>query len=189
MKKIMKYLGMLLTFVLVMTGCVDTSVQENANSAETTAYVEKTEAATTEQAAQEEITQEEITQEETTEELLAEDGFYTSKEDVALYLYTYGTLPDNFITKKEAKNLGWEGGYLDDFAKGHCIGGDKFGNYEGLLPEADGRQYYECDVDTMNQRSRGAKRIVFSNDGLIYYTDDHYASFELLYDDAGELKP
>ena len=61
------------------------------------------------------------------------------------------------------------------------IGGDRFGNYEGLLPETEGRRYTECDIDTMGRSSRGAKRIVFSNDGLIYYTGDHYKSFELLY--------
>ncbi len=110
-----------------------------------------------------------------------EHGSYTAKEDVALYIYTYGRLPDNFITKAEAKELGWEGGYLEPYAPGCCIGGDKFGNYEGLLPEKKGRQYTECDIDTLGAKKRGAKRIVFSNDGLIYYTDDHYDSFELLY--------
>ena len=110
-----------------------------------------------------------------------EDGYYTTKEDVALYIYTYGHLPDNFITKKEAESLGWSGGGLDDYAYGCCIGGNRFGNYEGLLPEADGRTYTECDIDTMHASKRGAKRIVFSNDGLIYYTDDHYESFTLLY--------
>lgn len=119
-------------------------------------------------------------------ETLPEDGTYTSKEDVALYIYTYGHLPDNFITKKEAQNLGWPGGDLEPYAPGMCIGGSRFGNYEGLLPEAEGRTYTECDVDTLGAKSRGAKRIVFSNDGLIYYTGDHYASFELLYGDEGD---
>lgn len=110
-----------------------------------------------------------------------EDGEYTSKEDVALYIHTYGKLPKNFIKKSEAKKLGWEGGSLEPYAPGRSIGGDRFGNYEGLLPEAEGRRYTECDIDTMGRSSRGAKRIVFSNDGLIYYTGDHYKSFELLY--------
>lgn len=110
-----------------------------------------------------------------------EDGEYTSKEDVALYIHTYGKLPQNFIKKNEAKKLGWEGGSLEPYAPGRSIGGDRFGNYEGLLPEAEGRRYTECDIDTMGRSSRGAKRIVFSNDGLIYYTGDHYKSFELLY--------
>ena len=110
-----------------------------------------------------------------------EHGTYTSKEDVALYIHIYGCLPENFITKKEAQELGWTGGSLESFAPGMCIGGSRFGNYEGLLPEKDGRIYTECDIDTLGASSRGAKRIVFSNDGLIYYTEDHYESFELLY--------
>ncbi len=114
-------------------------------------------------------------------ELLDEYGTYTTKEDVALYIHTYGRLPDNFITKKEAEKLGWPGGSLEPYAPGMCIGGNRFGNYEKLLPEAKGRTYTECDIDTLGASKRGAKRIVFSNDGLIYYTDDHYESFELLY--------
>lgn len=115
-----------------------------------------------------------------------EDGSYTSKEDVALYIHTYGHLPGNFITKKEAQALGWSGGSLEPYAPGKCIGGSHFGNYEGLLPEAEGRSYTECDIDTLGAGSRGAKRIVFSNDGLIYYTGDHYESFELLYGEERE---
>ena len=123
-----------------------------------------------------------VTEAEPPEEaLLDEDGAYTSAEDVSLYLYTYGHLPDNFITKKEARALGWEGGSLEPYAPGKCIGGSRFGNYEGLLPEKEGRSYTECDIDTLGASRRGAKRIVFSNDGLIYYTEDHYESFTLLY--------
>ena len=110
---------------------------------------------------------------------LDEDGTYTTKEDVALYIHLYGELPLNFMTKKHARALGWEGGSLEPVAPGMCIGGDHFGNYEGLLPED--REYTECDIDTLGAKSRGAKRIVFSDDGLIYYTEDHYESFELLY--------
>lgn len=119
---------------------------------------------------------------ETELEEISEDGTYTTKEDVAKYLHTYGHLPSNYITKKEAKKLGWVSseGNLDEVAPGMSIGGDYFGNYEGNLPEADGRDYYECDID-FDGSYRGAKRIVFSNDGLIYYTEDHYETFELLY--------
>jgi len=85
------------------------------------------------------------------------------------------------MTKNEARDLGWEGGGLDNYAYGMCIGGDRFGNYEGLLPDAAGRKWTECDIDTLHENNRGAKRIVFSNDGLIYYTEDHYESFTLLY--------
>ena len=135
-----------------------------------------------EEVAEDDVPEEEAPAEEAPEEeLLDPHGVYTTKEDVALYLYTYGTLPENFMTKSEAKKLGWEGGGLDRYAYGMCIGGDKFGNYEGRLPDADGRRWTECDIDTLHANSRGAKRIVFSNDGLIYYTEDHYESFELLY--------
>lgn len=122
---------------------------------------------------------------EETEALLDEDGWYNSKEEVALYIHQYGKLPGNYITKKDAEALGWPGGSLEPYAPGMSIGGGYFGNYEGLLPTARGRKYTECDIDTAGQRSRGAKRIVFSNDGLIYYTGDHYESFELLYGDPG----
>jgi len=111
--------------------------------------------------------------------VIDENGSYTSKDDVALYIHTYGHLPNNFITKNEARELGWEGGSVEDYAPGCSIGGDRFGNYEGILPE--GKKYTECDIDTLGRSSRGSRRIVFSNDGCIYYTDDHYKTFELLY--------
>ena len=125
---------------------------------------------------------EEIT-EDTPTPSLPVTGAYTSKEDVALYIHLYGHLPENFITKAEAKKLGWGDTYgsVDDAAPGKSIGGDRFGNREGLLPKKKGRTYTECDIGTMGKKSRGAKRIVFSNDGLIYYTGDHYETFELLY--------
>ena len=143
------------------------------------------EEASTKEAAQEEAATEVETAEPAAQDeqipAIAEDGAYTTKDDVALYIRTYGRLPDNFITKKQAQALGWEGGSLEPYAPGKCIGGSRFGNYEGLLPEKDGRIYTECDIDTLGARNRGAKRIVFSNDGLIYYTEDHYETFELLY--------
>lgn len=120
-------------------------------------------------------------QEEISPPLLDPEGSYTTKEDVALYIHLYGKLPDNFITKSQARALGWEGGSVERYAPGKCIGGDRFRNYEGLLPNAPGRTWTECDIDTLGRSSRGAKRIVFSNDGLIYYTSDHYGSFTLLY--------
>ena len=76
---------------------------------------------------------------------------------------------------------GWSGGSLEPYCPGKCIGGDRFGNREGLLPSAKGRTWTECDVNTLGAKSRGAERIVFSNDGLIYYTGDHYDSFQQLY--------
>ena len=111
-----------------------------------------------------------------------ENSSYTSKEQVAAYINTFGKLPGNYITKEQARKLGWVSsqGNLDKVAPGKSIGGDRFGNYEQLLPTKAGRRYFECDIDYHGGR-RNAKRIIFSNDGLIYYTEDHYNTFELLY--------
>ena len=98
---------------------------------------------------------------------------YYDVEHVVLYLDAYGELPPNYLTSDEARNLGWEGGPIDPYQKDAAIGGDHFGNYEGLLPDGD---YHECDIDTHGSR-RGAKRLVWSTDGHYYYTEDHYASF------------
>jgi hypothetical protein len=113
---------------------------------------------------------------------LPEDGQYDDKDNVALYIHLYGKLPSNFLSKSKARSqYGWEYGPLDALAPGKAIGGSQFGNNEGILPDAKGRTWTECDIDTVGKNSRGAKRIVFSNDGLIYYTEDHYETFELLY--------
>ena len=111
-----------------------------------------------------------------------EDGTYTSKDEVTLYIHTYGHLPSNFISKTKAKKAGWVSseGNLDEVCPGMSIGGSRFYNDDGLLPEADGRTWTECDIN-YHGGYRGAERIVFSNDGLIYYTNDHYSSFERLY--------
>ena len=160
MKKstLLRWLSLLLVAMVLFTGCVrlETVVQQP-----TTAVTEAT--------------------------AISETGIYSSKEEVAAYLHQYGHLPSNYLTKKEAQELGWvsSAGNLWQVAPGMSIGGDRFGNREGLLPEAQGRQYYECDID-FDGKYRNAKRIVFSNDGLIYYTEDHYASFQLLY---GEEAP
>ena len=110
------------------------------------------------------------------------DGHYTSKDEVAAYLNKFAALPGNYITKEQARRLGWVSsrGNLNEVAPGKSIGGDRFGNYEQLLPTKKGRKYFECDIDYRGGR-RNAKRIIFSNDGLIYYTEDHYNTFELLY--------
>lgn len=113
---------------------------------------------------------------------IVEDGNYTGIYDVAEYIHIYGKLPGNYITKNEARKLGWESekGNLWEVTEYKSIGGDKFGNREGLLPKAGNRNWYECDIN-YNGGFRGAERIVFSNDGLIYYTENHYESFEKLY--------
>ena len=114
-----------------------------------------------------------------TEAPIDENGSYFDKDNVALYIHTYGKLPQNFITKAEAEALGWSGGSVQKYAPGKAIGGDRFGNYEKLLPT--GTTYTECDIDTDGASSRGAKRIIFGKDGSIYYTEDHYETFEKLY--------
>ena len=116
-----------------------------------------------------------------------EGEYYYDVENVVLYIHTYGVLPDNYITKNEARDLGWEGGSVEEYREGAAIGGDYFGNREGLLPEANGREYTECDIDTLGYGSRGARRLVFSNDGLYFYTDDHYESFTELVVENGEV--
>lgn len=103
--------------------------------------------------------------------------YYYDLENVVLYLTLYDELPDNYITKSEARDLGWQGGSVEDYLPGAAIGGDRFGNREGLLPEAPGRSYTECDIDTLGYGSRGARRLVFSSDGLYFYSSDHYESF------------
>lgn len=131
-----------------------------------------------------EVIEEELT--ETTDEIrnetIEEDGYYSTPEDVAMYIHTYDELPNNYLTKEEARELGWEAseGNLWEVTDEMLIGGDYFGNREGLLPEEDGRDYFEADVN-YEGGYRGAERLVYSNDGLIYYTDDHYDSFQQLY--------
>lgn len=174
--------GVMTFGILSLTGCGELEIDSTDSTAITiidpaeddsvsTEFVESTESY--------EITSDDV-------DYLPEDGSYTTKEDVCEYLIEYGTLPGNFITKKEAKKLGWSGGGLDDYAPGCSIGGDVFGNYEGVLPQVKGRTYHECDIDTMNAKKRGAKRIVYSDDGNIYYTEDHYETFTLLYGDDEE---
>jgi len=116
------------------------------------------------------------------EQALAEDGWYYSRDDVALYLHTYNHLPTNYLTKNEAEALGWNNkeGNLWDVADGYCIGGNRFGNYEGKLPEKSGRTWHECDVNYQGGY-RGSDRLLYSTDGLIYYTEDHYNTFTQLY--------
>lgn len=120
--------------------------------------------------------------ENNSENPLDENGRYTSPEDVALYIHQYNKLPVNFITKNEAKKLGWDNqkGNLWDVTDQMSIGGDRFGNYEGALPEAEGRTWKECDVNYQGGY-RGSERLLYSSDGLIFYTADHYQTFTQLY--------
>ena len=190
-KRISLWILALLSTVMVLASLVGCSSDVNQaldTAIEVIEAVEAIEAAVSEAEIEE---SEPKTESETSTETKAdrltveEDGHYTSKEEVALYLHIYGKLPSNFISKKEAEALGWkqkegEAGQLHVAAPGMSIGGSSFGNYEGLLPEKKGRKYYECDIN-YTKGNRGAERIVYSNDGLIFYTGDHYESFEQLY--------
>ncbi len=103
-------------------------------------------------------------------------------QEIVDYLALHGELPPNFLTKDEAEDMGWDKrrNYVSDAAPGYSIGGDRFGNYEGLLPKKKGRQYYECDC-YYESGPRSAYRLIYSNDGLYYYTEDHYESFTQMY--------
>ena len=111
---------------------------------------------------------------------ISESAESDQKDEVAMYIHLYDHLPSNYMTKKEARKHGWEAGALSKLLPGKSIGGDKYGNYEETLPVED--TYYECDIDTQGKTSRGKKRIVYSEDGDIWYTDDHYETFEQLYE-------
>lgn len=198
-KKIMLWLTILLVCASIFTGCTDEDMQLVGEllelvleAGETTQP--QTEASTVHQETKAPETTEAITEVETeketkaptteaeTEPPIAEDGEYLSVEDVAFYIAIYGHLPSNYLTKDEAEDLGWSSreGNLWEVAPGACIGGDRFGNYEGILPKKSGRKYTECDVN-YDGGYRTSERIVFSNDGLVYYTEDHYETFTLLY--------
>lgn len=192
-----KFLSFLVTLLLLfgIVGCKNNQKSQDVSSSTTSSAVlsstesssssssttSSSSSSSTESSSSSSSTESSSSSSSTESAVIDENGSYTSKDDVALYIHVYGRLPSNFISKNEAEKLGWSGGSLEPYAPGKCIGGSRFGNYEGLLPKKSGRTYTECDIDTLGKKSRGAKRIVFSNDGLIYYTDDHYASFELLY--------
>lgn len=190
-KRIAAWLLVMVFAAALLAGCGGKKTQETQAPAQTSAAVQtqaaETKASQTEAAEQttEALETESIAAPETEEQGLTvtEDGTYTSKEEVALYIHTYGKLPSNFVTKKEAQAAGWDNkkGNLQKVIPGASIGGDRFGNYEGLLPEKKGRKYYECDIN-YEGGYRGAERIIYSNDGLIFYTEDHYESFEALYE-------
>ena len=170
------------------TAAVTTTAKTTAAAA-TTAAVTTAQATTEATTAAATATTAAATAAATTAPAPAEDEYYYDLENVVRYLQEYGHLPDNFITKKAARDQGWIGGSVQKYVKGAAIGGDRFGNSEGLLPKAKGRVWIECDIDTNGARSRGAKRLLFSNDGLYYYTDDHYESFrEVVISETGEVR-
>ncbi|MCR4787361.1 MAG: ribonuclease [Lachnospiraceae bacterium] len=164
MKKRIGILSIILVLLssLILTGCTSARIEMGSKEpTETKSKIEST-------------VEDEESAPEKEADTIDEDGFYYDLESVVLYLDEYGKLPSNYITKKEAEKLGWEGGPVSDYVEGGALGGTHFGNYEKLLPEGN---YKECDIDTENAKGRGAKRLVYSDDGKYYYTDDHYESF------------
>lgn len=113
------------------------------------------------------------------------DAAKTTLKDVSKAYFKEGKLPDNFITKENAKALGWDPakGNLAEVAPGKSIGGDIFSNrpVKGVrpLPDAPGRVWYEADLNYQGGY-RGSERLIYSNDGLIYYSGDHYKTFQML---------
>jgi hypothetical protein len=190
-------LVLILAILVIISGCVEQNngIEKENNSAivedtgdiggnDTQSPVNNSNEDTGEEDHQEQEDQQDRQepQNKQTDVSIDENGTYTDPYLVAEYIHKYDKLPSNYITKNEARELGWESdkGNLWEVADEMSIGGDKFGNREGLLPKKDGRIYYECDVN-YEGGYRGAERIVYSNDGLIFYTDDHYESFTQLY--------
>ena len=185
-KRIAAWMLILVFMAALLMGCGGKKAQETQAPAQTSAAVQTEAPVQTESIESTEIaaeTESIAAEAESAGLSVTEDGTYTSKEEVALYIHTYGKLPSNYVTKKEAQAAGWDNkkGNLQKVIPGASIGGDRYGNYEGLLPDKKGRKYFECDID-YDGGYRDAKRIVYSNDGLIFYTEDHYKSFETLYE-------
>ncbi|MCE3076488.1 ribonuclease domain-containing protein [Chryseobacterium gwangjuense] len=101
----------------------------------------------------------------------------TEETKVISYVKQNHELPEYYITKNEAKKLGWDPskGNLCDVLPGKAIGGDHFGNREGKLPK--GQKYFEADVN-YNCGNRNSDRIIFTKNGDVYLTKNHYKSFE-----------
>ena len=192
MYNLKKILSVIIILVFVLTGCKATDIKVDENSDKSAgvdvtsvAGVEGTEDSTRELEYLEASDEDENVTSAGDLNQLDEDGYYYDVESVVLYLDTYDHLPGNYITKSEAKALGWEGGSVEDYMEGGAIGGDRFGNREGILPD---NSYTECDIDTDGESSRGAKRLVFTDDGQYYYTEDHYDSFTEIIIVDGEIE-
>ena len=102
------------------------------------------------------------------------------------WLAHYGKLPDYYISKEELYALGWKGSKtISSKAPGKMVFGGVYNNDDGHLPSALGRIWYEADINYYKGR-RNQHRILFSNDGLIFVTYDHYQTFYEIY--TGGLK-
>ena len=114
--------------------------------------------------------------------VISEAEEYSTKDEVALYIHSFGHLPSNYVSKTKAHRAGWVNteGNLWDVLPGTSIGGSDFYDDDNQLPYESGRRWKECDVN-YEGGYRGPERLVYSNDGLIYYTGDHYKTFERLY--------
>ncbi len=119
------------------------------------------------------------------------EGPITDPRSIADYLFSHGMrLPDNFITKNEARSLGWDSreNYVSDVAPGKSIGGDHFGNYDEKLPVGKGISYREADC-YYTKGKRNAYRVIYSSDGRVWYTEDHYNTFVELLPSPGAESP
>lgn len=184
MKKIQTLIVSLVVCILLLTGCSVSTGSGSSDSAASAPSVSQEEtSAPAERSSASAASAESADPEQAP---AVEESWTGDDEDgVAAYLEAYDKLPSNYMTKKEARKHGWEGGALHLVVPGKCIGGDHFGNYEGRLPED--KDYTECDLNTLNSRSRGAERIIYSSEGDdidIWYTGDHYENFELIYGDG-----
>ncbi|MBQ6530714.1 MAG: ribonuclease [Clostridia bacterium] len=169
MKRILAVLSVLILSLLLVAGC-----SGGANSNQPSGNNAGTESSYT--VGRNDISKEALTKAESE---VTKDGVYVTPAHVAAYLHKFNKLPSNFITKKEAQKLGWKNGKqtVSDAAPGKSIGGDYYGNYEQKLPEG---RYHECDINYEGGK-RGSERIVYDEDGDIYYSADHYNTFTQLY--------
>lgn len=107
---------------------------------------------------------------------------YATKDGVNgadYWLYYKHKLPEYYITKEQAEDLGWRAkkGNLAEVAPGKMIAGEPYKNKNGHLPSAPGRQWYEADISYIAGFRSDCDRILCSNDGLIFVTCDHYKTF------------
>lgn len=161
MKKITAIISLLIFLLIGSTGCIKPNISPGGQT-NIPPIVDK----------EEELPEEPI------EAAIDEDGLFISKDEVALYIATYNKLPANYRKKSQVN-----GHISNDWTPENLasVGGDVFGNRERLLPIKEGRTFIELDINYQGASNRGSERIVYSNDGLIFYTSDHYVSF-VLYD-------